>query len=842
MAGETELERMVIRLMGDSSHYQKMLGQAQKTTKEFSKKIKEFGQEMTKWVSLPIAIIGGLAVNEFAKFDQAMTETFAKMGRVAPEVRRELEGVAKALSMSGQVAFSPAELATGYEELASAGLDAAQAMKTLPLVAKFAQAGAFDLSVAVKQLVGSMASFGFALNNMTDMEVAREMERFSDVIVGVANETTTGVEEVARAMAADAAVAAKGYGMTLEELGAVLGVYALQNKDAEEAGNLTGRAIRLMTASFVKNKQAWLDMGINLTDARGNFIKFSDAIALLERSFEGLSAEQRIITLGMLGFETLSQKSILPLIGQSKELKRQELIYKKLGITSTMAEIQMESFGNNMKVLRNHLQSVGIEIGAVLVPFLRKLAIHVQNLLQWWRGLDESTRSTIVGVAALAAAVGPLLVALGVIVPLFVKLTAAVLSVKVGMLGLGAVLAAAKFAMVIVFLEKLVKFYRHLVAEAANAYRSVRKLNEELKKGKQLDEQIQSRFKKQTEGILAVSSAIKDRTEKEKFLIAQLQQAKQELQGYANHIALSRREIERYSSVWNEMGQAVGAGGGQLDIAEQGLRASEEAAKDATDRISQLQAALDELATPAADGQAVEDQLAEMEQALQDAEAKSQSLEDSFTTTKESLEQEIATFGATSREVEIYALQMKGAAKEQVDFLKSLVDTITNMEGAEQVAQDLADRGRQISEQFKSPLQEFNEQVAELNKLFQVGAITEEIFGKAMDDAKERLDQATGASNAFKESLRQMDTALAGGAEAQSRIEDFRNAIAQRRQESRGNILRARALPGQLVLDANAPQNERDKQDQMIKLLQEAANHLQAMAKKDPINVQAAGL
>lgn len=409
---EHEIERMLIRLVGDATHYRRMLTQAQAATTNFAQRVEKDLMTLATRVALPLAAIGVIAVKSFSAFDKAMTETFAKMGRVTPEVREEMENLAKSMSTSGTTAFSPIELAKGYEQLASAGLDAGRSMKSLGITAKFAQAGAFSLEVAVKQLVGAMASFGITAQTASPAKFAKEMEHFSDVITGVANETTTGVEQVARAMSSDAAVAAKEYGASLEELGAILGVFALQNKDAEEAGHLTGRAFRLLTNSFNENGEVWKRMGIDIVDkSTGEFIKFADAIELIENAFEGLTGPQRVASLSLMGFEALARKAILPLIGNSKELRRQEQLYRKHGTTVEMAAIQMESFANQMKIAWNAAMVLGIEVGETLAPALLLLASGLKDTIGWFRSLSPTIKTIIVFTAALTVA----LIGLGVV-------------------------------------------------------------------------------------------------------------------------------------------------------------------------------------------------------------------------------------------------------------------------------------------------------------------------------------------------------------------------------------------------------------------------------------------
>lgn len=377
------------------------------------KHIRAAGKLMSLYITAPLALIGGMSVTAFAKFDQAMTETFARMGRQSAEVRDQMESLAMSLSTKGTVAFSPIELAKGYTELGAAGLNAAQSMSVIEDVAILAQAGMFDIDVAVKQLVGSMASFGAMSNDPAIFST--NLKRFSDVMVSVANTTTTGVEEVARAMSADGAVAARNYGMSIEELGAILGVYAMQNKDAEEAGHLTGRAIRLLTSSFQRHGDVWKKFGIDLVDkSTGQYVKFSSAIKMIEKAMGGMSGPMRTAFLDLLGFETLAQKSILPLIGQSAELERQEQLYKQVGSAQEMATIQMESFSNQMKILWNVMRIVGIEVGKILAPVIKMVVKYVADGIAAWRNMSKEMKTVSIAVLGIVAGIGPAVVALSI--------------------------------------------------------------------------------------------------------------------------------------------------------------------------------------------------------------------------------------------------------------------------------------------------------------------------------------------------------------------------------------------------------------------------------------------
>ena len=59
--------------------------------------------------------------------------------------------------------------------------------------------------------------------------------------------------------------------------------------------------------------------------------------------------------------------------------------------------------------LKSALEGVGIQISEILVPHLQKLVEKLQQAVDWFANLSPATQETIVKVAALAAAIGPLL-------------------------------------------------------------------------------------------------------------------------------------------------------------------------------------------------------------------------------------------------------------------------------------------------------------------------------------------------------------------------------------------------------------------------------------------------
>ena len=174
----TEVERLIVRLIGDSTSYEKMLRRAQGLTKATAAKMKAIGTRMSLAVTAPIVGLGALATREFASFDKAMTESTSIMKVTEEQIKSMRE---TALSLSGQAVQGPTELARAYFFLASAGKNAEQSMALLPQLTQFATAGAFDLATATDLLTDAQSALG-----LSSKDVARDTEnltRVSDVLV-----------------------------------------------------------------------------------------------------------------------------------------------------------------------------------------------------------------------------------------------------------------------------------------------------------------------------------------------------------------------------------------------------------------------------------------------------------------------------------------------------------------------------------------------------------------------------------------------------------------------------------------------------------------------------------
>ena len=436
MATSAEVEKLIVRLVGDATSYQKMMKEAQVHAKEtgrvlevtgkkvqalqarllgvgkafqtMGRNMRSMGTRMSMALTLPLSIIGGASVRAFANFDQAMIESTSIMGDLADETKTKMREVAKVLS--AEVPQSATKLAESYFFLASASKSADQSMALLSKVSAFATAGAFNMATATDLLTDAQSALG-----MTSKDTAKDTENLvsiSDELVRANTLANASVKQFAEALTSDAATASKSMGQSLETTIALLALYADKGKKGAEAGNLFGRATRLLSKAARDNANVFSKYQIKtINQATGEYRNFIDILEDMNQAFSKMTGPEVKSALSELGFEALAQKSILPLLGATNQLKKyEEELRKAGGTTADVAEKQMKSFSNQIQLVKNQLALVGIEIGEVLAPYIMKLGGWLKQAAKFWQALSPAIKKTAVAVGLAVSAIGPLLI------------------------------------------------------------------------------------------------------------------------------------------------------------------------------------------------------------------------------------------------------------------------------------------------------------------------------------------------------------------------------------------------------------------------------------------------
>lgn len=766
------LERLIVKIEARDAQFSKTLLRAQKTAIKFGNKMEKMGKALTRNVTLPLALMGAAAVFQFARFDQAMTNSTAIIIGLSSELREEMEETAAALSTVG--VQSATDLAEAYFFLASAGLSAEESIAALPIVQQFATAGAFKMALATDLLTDAQSALGLNIGNTA--QKMTNLIRVSDVLVKANTLANATVEQFSTALTSKAGAALKSFNKDVEEGVAVLAAMADQGIKSQLAGASLDRMIRLLSQTALKNADAHEALGFKVFDNEGKMRNLGSIIGNLESVLKGMSDETKVATLDMLGFEARVQQVILPLLGTSAAIKDYERqLRDAAGITKEVSDKQMKSFQNRMMQTWRQILRVAGAIGSMLVPAVEVLNSIMKKGLDLWESTPKAVRIMVVATFALAAIMGPLAITLGLVskgMALFQLLT---LATTAGVWGSVAALTAFKIALVSTGVGAFVVLIGLAVAAIMNfnkatgvSVEKVTQVNKVLSK----QEEQQKRLAKVNARDLPEALKLQARLQNDlnhmemlreltikRLTNTMLNGTKAEAEAVRITLAISDTRINSLAR--------------QLDVTNELVKARKEEAK--------IQSDLDPNS---------------LVSRLKNAKKADKQIDDLIGTIHEEvaiLILEAEGYKNSSRELEIMKLTEAGVNEEKIKTVRNLMMEADAREALAKKKQDDIDKTKKLSDsvenftkslKFQRDTFKMTSREAELFKLKQMGATDAQLAAsKAHDEAITKLEKQKEAADKLKKATQELkprDAAEAGSSEALRRLDAFRRNMAMK--------------------------------------------------------------
>ena len=326
-----------------------------------------------------IAIGKGLqeAVGQFISFDDAMTQSLAIMDTTVAQQQKMEE---TALAVSRTTRISAEDSAEAFFFLASAGLDAEQSIEALPQVAKFAQAGMFDMATATDLATDAQSALGLASDDaQTNLD---NLTRVTDVLVKANTLANASVEQFSEALTNKAGSALKVTNKSIEEGVAVLSALADRGVKGAEAGEKLNQILRDIPRATAKNSEEFAKLGLNMFDTEGNMKNVADIVEELDRVLGPMSDELKASTLDQLGLNRGVADAVKILSGAGDEIRAYEKdLLDAGGTTDQVANKQMDSLGAQLDLMKNSFMELGIRIGALVAEPLTKLIKGTTNII-----------------------------------------------------------------------------------------------------------------------------------------------------------------------------------------------------------------------------------------------------------------------------------------------------------------------------------------------------------------------------------------------------------------------------------------------------------------------------
>lgn len=398
-------------LILDTRKYQTGLNKADKDMKGFTGRLSQAGKKMTSTgktlttrLSLPIASLGALAVKTGMDFDSSMSQVKAISGATGEEFKRLRQ---KARDMGKSTKYSANEAAQAMKYMSMAGWSASETIGGLDGVMYLAAASGEDLATTSDIVTDSMTAFGLEADQAGHFaDVLAKASSDSNTNVGIMGETFKYVAPLAGAM-----------GYTIEDTGLAIGLMANNGVKGSRAGTALRGVLTRLVDPTDDSAAAMKRLGIKITDSNDEIKPFNVLISEMREKFKKLTPEQKAATAAQLGGQT-AMSGLLAIVNASDKdfEKLQTSINNSTGAAKDMSDIMQDNLKGSVEELLSKLSELALQVSDILVP---KLIAGAEKLGEWadkFSNLDEETQTTILKMAGLAAAIGPVLIAGGSLV------------------------------------------------------------------------------------------------------------------------------------------------------------------------------------------------------------------------------------------------------------------------------------------------------------------------------------------------------------------------------------------------------------------------------------------
>ena len=452
LVGEISVEGLAVAIKGIQTLETAAI-KALKPIDKFGKQVSGLGRDITQGITLPIVAASGVILKFGTDFEKAMTNSLAIMEDVSTETRKQMEDTAKVVS--GITTSSSKQAAEAYFFLASAGLNAAQSIEALPRVAKFAQAGNFNLALATDLLTDAQSALGLSSKNT--IEAMTGLTRVSDVLVKANTLANASVLQFSESLTNKAGAALRLLGKDVEEGVAVLAAFANQGLKGAGAGEALNIVLRDLQKAALKNKSAFEDAKIAVFDNAGEMRNMADIISELEARLSGMSDEQKRAELTLLGFQDKSISATMNLLGTSEAIRDYEKALKgAAGTTDKVAQKQLKSLSAQLAIMRNRLVNAAISLSDTLIPIIKNQFLplieagikRIQRFADWFGSLSQGVKTAVVEFSILFATLGPILVVMGTMISSVKMITTVFTAAKLAVVAFNAVLLSNPFGII----------------------------------------------------------------------------------------------------------------------------------------------------------------------------------------------------------------------------------------------------------------------------------------------------------------------------------------------------------------------------------------------------------
>ncbi len=404
-----------------------------------------------------VAAASTAAVKTAADFESGMSKVSAISGATGSD----LDALStKAREMGAKTKFSASEAASAMEYMAMAGWKTEDMLGGIEGVMNLAAASGEDLATTSDIVTDALTAFGLT---------ASDSRHFADVLAAASSNANTNVSMMGETFKYCAPIAGS-LGFSVEDTAEAIGLMANAGIKSTQAGTSLRTIMTNLSSDFTIAGQNIGEVTIATTNADGSMRDLSDILADCRVAFSGLTeSEQAAAAESLVGKNAMSGFLALMNAGEGDINKLSSAIDNCDGTAQSMADTMNNNLEGQLTILKSALEELAISFGELLLPAIKNIVSFLQGFVDMLNSMPEGMKQTIMTIALVAAAIGPVLIvvgkvisAVGTIMTVVPQIVGVINTVKTAFAALNLTMLANPIVLIIAAIAALVAAFIYL--------------------------------------------------------------------------------------------------------------------------------------------------------------------------------------------------------------------------------------------------------------------------------------------------------------------------------------------------------------------------------------------
>lgn len=363
------------------------------------------GRKMTMAVTLPILGLGVAAVKISADFEKTMNTVGAVTGATGKDFDALRE---KAKELGRTTEWSANQAAEGMKFLGMAGFKTNEILDALPSVLKLATAGEMDLA----------QSADIVTNMLTGMQMkVTELPHAVDVLSKTFTSANVDLGMLGESFGY-AALSASSTKIPFEEVAAMFGLMGNAGLQASRAGTAFRAMVNKIASPSERGAKAIEVLGISFVTAKGDMRSMIDIMSELRETTKDMgSVERKGVFKDIFGVR--GGETVLAMLATTDEEFQTMVssVTEAHGEATRIQQMKLRGLHGQLTLLKSAAEGFAIAIGeSGILGAVTELVMKMTPLIQKMAQADPEQLQLGLKIAAIAAALGPVLWILGQII------------------------------------------------------------------------------------------------------------------------------------------------------------------------------------------------------------------------------------------------------------------------------------------------------------------------------------------------------------------------------------------------------------------------------------------